>query len=633
MVLTLGLAVATPPGDPGEEAPSEVVVVHPERPLEARSPASVTVLEVDAESPQSDDLASFVGRAAGVTVTRLGGLGDLATIRLRGSSARQVEIYLDGVPLNPDGIGAVDLAELPLHAFERVEIWKGDAPIGLGGTAMGGAVNLITDDRDTLDVRATAGSFGSARLSGLVAREHRGIHGFGHLQIVSTAGRYRWYDDRGTRYDTRDDQIRVRSNNDARHGSFQGRLRFGDRTRITLFDSFHGREEGVPGPTAAPTAQVRYRAARNLAVLQVERGLVRGRVHHRAHHELLLDPAREIALEGGKSRTRTQSLAADLWLASAGKYGQIAAVAGVAYDTRLEGGSRWIARGQTGVTGRFGRFTVAPALAAVKIESRGAGTGNTTAVLPRIGVLAQMERAVLKANLGRYYRPPDLLELFGNRGSLAGRDDLRPEQGINADLGFRHDDERGSIELGGFASWSRDLIVYVQNAQRIGVPTNLGAGRIYGLELAIHRRAGRVASRTDLTVQRTVNTSAEPLYAGRRLPRLPWLALHQRTTLSGSGWRFGHTFSLTDGWYTDPVNLQRQPTRHLHGLFVRVERGRTAIAFDLRNLLDQKVAPVPVNPFDPDGVTGPGPITDFVGYPLPGRSLWVSVRYGESSAR
>lgn len=620
----LGLAAA--------EEPVPTVVVRPEEALEARTSASVTVLPVDDTTAQSEDLATLVGRASGVAITRLGGLGDLATVSLRGSSARQVEVALDGIPLNPDGSGAVDLSELPLRAFDRVEIWRGNAPVGLGGTAMGGVVNLVTGDREVVDVAGLAGSFGTSRARGLVQRPVGRADLWASGQVLATAGDHRWYDDRGTRYDRTDDVERVRENNDTRTGSLQGRVRFGEQARVTVFDSFFVREEGVPGPTAAPSRAARYTAARNLAVLQVEHRGVRARLHQRARWARLLDPGREIGLVGGSSRTRTQSVQLDLLGQQAfGTWGTLTAAGTGGYDVRLAGGRRFVGRGQLGGTAEVGPLTLAPVVSAARIWSDGAGESTTTAVLPRLGALVRLgEVGVVKANVGRYYRPPGLSELFGNRGALAGRANLRPERGLNVDLGVRLQTDVASLELGGFASFSEDLIVYVQNAQRVSIPTNLGEARIFGAEAAFAwTGVPWLDWRTNLTVQRTENRSDEPAYAGRRLPRLPWLSVDQQTAWVHERWRVGHTFGLTEGMFLDPANLQRQPTRALHGLFVRHARGPWSVELDVRNLTGQRIANTPVNPYDPEGPVGPTAITDYVGYPLPGRSVWVSLGFSE----
>ena len=111
-----------------DAVPSEVVEVS-ERAAVAPDPlatsAAVTVLLPDERVSASADVGSLVESAAGTNVQRLGGIGDFAAVSIRGASLRQVEVFIDGVPLNPDGADVVNLSELPLGAFQRIEVWRG----------------------------------------------------------------------------------------------------------------------------------------------------------------------------------------------------------------------------------------------------------------------------------------------------------------------------------------------------------------------------------------------------------------------------------------------------------------------------------------------------------------------------
>jgi hypothetical protein len=78
-----------------------------------RTTGSLTVRALGPDLPPGTDLAAVVDAVPGVTVRRLGGLGAFSAVSVRGSTFRQVEVFLDGVPMNPDGSGAVDLSELP----------------------------------------------------------------------------------------------------------------------------------------------------------------------------------------------------------------------------------------------------------------------------------------------------------------------------------------------------------------------------------------------------------------------------------------------------------------------------------------------------------------------------------------
>lgn len=610
------------------------MVVAPD--AEASSPAAVTTIAVDERIPESADLAAVVGQASGVAVTRLGGLGDWASVSIRGSTGRQVEVHLDGVPLNPDGFGAVDLSELPLRSFERVEVWRGNAPVALGGTAMGGAVNLVTGDGDATAMAASAGSWTTGRVRGLVSRPTAWGDVWGAVQVLSTVGDYPYLDDRGTRFDADDDRVLARANNDTRIGSAMLRARWQrGRWRLTLLDAALGREEGVPGFVGAPTEAVRYGAAQNLGVAQLDVGgeiPVRARVHVRNRAETLRDPGGELGV--GTERYATTRVGVDLqssW--ASGPVWRIDAAASAALDVFGDTGSRSVARAQLGgeAWGPGRRWMLAPVVSAVRLDTRGDTQTTKGAVLPRAGALWRVGGPVsVRANAGLYFRPPDPTELFGDRGAFAGRPGLRPEQGVQVDVGVRVDAADAVLELGGFQSSSTDLIVYVQNAQQVAVPTNLGKTVVRGVEAAFTLRAVRWLDwQTNATAMQSVNL-AEP-YVGNELPRIPRVQIDQRTAFLRGSARVGHTFAFTDGVWTDAANVNRQAPRPIHGLFGRFPLGGGfALDADVLNLLDTTTQRVRANPLDPGSPRVDTAIADFVGYPLPGRTVLLTVRFEEA---
>src|SRR5437867_12606057 len=87
--------------------------------------AFTTELRAGTSGRALESLSEVLGEAAGVHVDQYGGLGAFSTVSLRGAAAGQVTIYLDGVPLTSAAHGEVNLADLPITAVERVEIYRG----------------------------------------------------------------------------------------------------------------------------------------------------------------------------------------------------------------------------------------------------------------------------------------------------------------------------------------------------------------------------------------------------------------------------------------------------------------------------------------------------------------------------
>lgn len=132
-----------------------------------RSAEAVHVIETAEAQRQTADLGEVLARSEGVGVRRAGGLGSGARFSLGGLAGDQVRFFLDGVPLDLSGY-SLGIANVPVNVVDRVEIYRGVVPVRFGADALGGAVNLVTE-QGIRGTRTSAsyqvGSFGTYRLT------------------------------------------------------------------------------------------------------------------------------------------------------------------------------------------------------------------------------------------------------------------------------------------------------------------------------------------------------------------------------------------------------------------------------------------------------------------------------------
>jgi vitamin B12 transporter len=88
---------------------------------------------------QIADALAFV---PGVFVKNYGGLGGLKTISLRGGTASQTAVLLDGVRVQSSQNGQFDFSTIPASLLESVEVVRGGGTAIFGGGTMSGAVNI-----------------------------------------------------------------------------------------------------------------------------------------------------------------------------------------------------------------------------------------------------------------------------------------------------------------------------------------------------------------------------------------------------------------------------------------------------------------------------------------------------------
>jgi vitamin B12 transporter len=107
--------------------------------------ADVIVLDRDrVRATSADSVEDLIRRVGGIQLSRNGGAGQNAGLLIRGSSASNTLVLVDGVRVGSATLGQADLAAVSLAQVERVEILRGPGSSLYGADAIGGVVNIVT---------------------------------------------------------------------------------------------------------------------------------------------------------------------------------------------------------------------------------------------------------------------------------------------------------------------------------------------------------------------------------------------------------------------------------------------------------------------------------------------------------
>jgi iron complex outermembrane receptor protein len=112
---------------------------------------AVTVIDqADAEARDNFALADVVDLAPGVRVQQLGGTGAFTTIQIRGMRDEDTAVLVDGLRLRDASATQADasglIEDLLFTDATRVEVMRGSGSSLYGTNAIGGVVNVITDE-------------------------------------------------------------------------------------------------------------------------------------------------------------------------------------------------------------------------------------------------------------------------------------------------------------------------------------------------------------------------------------------------------------------------------------------------------------------------------------------------------
>jgi vitamin B12 transporter len=142
---------------PSAAAPTEITVKGTSAAQRLRRSAhAVEVVELERAKQAAADLGEILARRSTIKVQREGGLGSLGRYSLNGLSGDRVRFFVDGVPLELTAY-QMGIGNVPVGLVERVELYQGVVPVRFGADAVGGVVNLVTDE--SVQSSRAAGSY------------------------------------------------------------------------------------------------------------------------------------------------------------------------------------------------------------------------------------------------------------------------------------------------------------------------------------------------------------------------------------------------------------------------------------------------------------------------------------------
>jgi outer membrane receptor protein involved in Fe transport len=584
------------------------------------------------ERSGASDLADILQQQGGVVVTRAGGPGSPATASIRGSSANQVLVLVDGVPQNQAVSGSADLSLVRLDNVEKISVVRGAQSARYGQQALGGAI--VVETRRPMGVEAQAdvgaGSYGGRLLSGRVGVGRSTAGGV----AASLSGAYN--DFAGDfPYDIppeRGGGTGVRFNSAARDVSLNGAVGWtGASAEARLRGEYFDVDRGMPGTVVQPSLTGHQTQQRIGVGLDGTTKLGRASsasasVSLQRQDATFADSAPPFSapyddhnradvflIDAGATHT------AGKWELSGGALFQRMGISGTALSagapgTTLYGGTRVAARAPI-LSGDW----ALDANAALRLD--GSSVTDAWYLSPQVGALLRHDWWSAELRWAQAYNPPTLGDLYFQEGVQVRPNPLLAPERVNSEFAlFLEARQVGPASLNanvGFNLFAADIsgmILWSPDFRYIWSPNNFDVNRRGG-ELNVHLapQGSHVALAGGVALASV--TYDGPVLSGQVIYRPLWSATASAdATFLGfdAGLAYRYAGSRRTAMGTD---LNSLPPVHL--LDFRVSRtipvGGMAIRarFAIDNLIGTRT----------------GMLVDF---PLPGRLLRfdISLRYG-----
>ncbi|MFE8145702.1 TonB-dependent vitamin B12 receptor BtuB [Brenneria goodwinii] len=149
------------------------------------APMDVVTRE-DIDRWQAKNVLEVMRRLPGVDIAQNGGLGQSASMFIRGTNSSHVLVLIDGVRMASPGVtGSIDFNQIPMSLVQRIEYIRGPRSAVYGSEAIGGVINIITKkETDGGKLEAGMGSHKYQIYDGSI-RQHIGAN-----TAVSLAGSF-----------------------------------------------------------------------------------------------------------------------------------------------------------------------------------------------------------------------------------------------------------------------------------------------------------------------------------------------------------------------------------------------------------------------------------------------------------
>jgi vitamin B12 transporter len=464
------------------------------------------VTKEDIERRQAPDLATLLEETLDMGITRYGGYGNQTEISIRGFDTERIAILIDGVPANSPRSGEFDVSQIDLSNVERIEVIYGgsDSKYNVTG-ALGGVINIITLKKQRAglamggsvsstgyvpggyNLRHSDGATGEARYEDLLDTQQ--LNFFAGYGAENYSWKLSWFGNRAMNHYLYKDYFgfarRKESNEiwDTGLGFSYTRNLPDAATLLSSTDLYYADKEYPVTGTAEGSAHGRDFSVKESLILDAPRAF---------RDDLSAEASLSYAFSDMRYGYNTES--ADQYVTAVSRWGW--------YPTdklTLRAGADWcfihvdstddgLRNGNNGglyLTAEYKPTEKLLLTASVK----GATDTKQGVAIPKAGLvwtLADTEKLSfsLKNNYFRSFKFPDFDDLYYRSadGLYAGNPDLKPEDGLGADLmGELAWADSFAASSAVYVQWTEDSIHWVKAGARWR-PENVGTGCFVGAD-------------------------------------------------------------------------------------------------------------------------------------------------------
>gem|GEM_PF-1872691 len=572
------------------------------------------------------DVGDIVNSSVSAQIRKNSGFGGYSAFSIRGSTGKQVNLYLDGMLITSPQSGYGGLSNIPTSIVEQVEIYPDFTPAQLSDANLGGAINIRTRLPEDAFGGRVATSFGSFNTQQQELDFWGGNEQTEAILALSHAKSDNDYPiDRSVICeDMTCGSSKKRENAAYQNYSALGKVRhqFNQQYSLQVLAGSSKSNNEVPHKNnrTSHDAELDNTLHQFNTLLQSQgESLNWGlRLYGNQQDEYFRDRTGTLIVGGGSKIKQKQT---QLGINNFTEYQLASHTLGLTVDYseaavkshNLRMQERWESKRKRFAVALSEQWQATSALSlnavvrANRIDdtsespltgSNGArckGTNSDclsnqkTHTSWQTGIAWQKNAWTLKMNIGEMIRVPTLTERFGETGAFLGNADLKPEKSQNIDAGIIFDNDSTAIQLSGFYKQLEDGILVLYDSRGVGHPLNIAKAIVYGAEVMASQKLGRYFS-IYLGGQwmESENQAKMPAVQGKKLYGFYHLNNQAGVRFKSTHHQWDLQYQHDDELFHNASNTQKAKARQLLNTSYTWFYKGFSVNFSLNNLLDYR---------------------------------------------
>lgn len=659
---TLLLSILLLASSPDEE----LIIIQGKRTEATRETRGGQSLSVRPKDESRFESLTHLKRESSVLVPETGRISASGFVvpKIRGQDVKLTDVYLEDILVQDPYSGLPLIEDLDLRAFGVLELHQGMSPPDVPGNNPIGTLRYRF--RPEKSSRAQVGLQGGEPFG--LSVWGLGVHRVGdddyrlYGRQHASSGRYRYYSDESTPYNSRDDRMRTRENNDQRSIQAVPYLKksWGPYSLQGLGWIYQA-DRGLPSASVLQSSGAREKTAGHIAHVQLSRELEatdfysRGRwsfgLANNQDDRRIQDPQRSYLGAGDRSEMdidtlRLQSnlsLAGENWdqhLAADFSQTHVENRAGSQRISDLDRsgknlslGSRFLPLPLTTVEAKFAwrelqdddKGVAANAIIAEENAKKKKRRDSTSWGL---SVALNDDFWAVYLQAAGAQRLPSLLEEYGNGSSIQPNPSLKAENIEHREAGASLQGQDWSLGTAVYQDRTQDKIVFIPILASSSKALNVRKTVVRGIDLRGEYQWGNSSFYAGVSRLYPYDTTRD---AKKILPAIP-------EKVAVFEWRQSFGERTTARWFSryrsdvfrDLNNTVRIPGAWIHDLSAdqKLSLRKTndlALGFSLRNVFN--VTDLPISAPGTESSKGRTGYSDIAGFPLPGRQWLLSLSY------